>query len=122
MQLDLEKGDSLIIRSFSAGEIRINDQVVTTHIILAVDKIIGEWTPPPIEKLSIADFRLPLEHDPEVILFGTGLIQRFPKAELITDVLRRGVGFEVMATGAACRTFNVLASERRRVIAALLVR
>jgi uncharacterized protein len=121
MQLDLEKSSGLVIRSFSTGEIHINDQIVTSHILLTANEIIGEWAPPPIEELSIADFRLLLDHEPEVILFGTGPVQCFPTGALTTDILRQNVGFEVMDTSAACRTFNVLASERRRVVAALLV-
>ena len=122
MQLDLEKGSGLVIRSFSAGEIHINDQVVTNHIILTAEEIIGEWSPPQIEKLSIDDFGLLIERDPEVILFGTGPVQRFPSVTVTTEIMQQGIGFEVMDTAAACRTFNVLVSEHRRVVAALLVR
>ena len=122
MQLDLEKRHGLSIRSFSEGEFHINDRVLTHHVILTPEEILCEWSPPPIAELSIADFLPGLEQAPEVILFGTGLVQRFPDAALITEILRQGIGFEVMDTPAACRTFNVLASEYRKVVAALLVR
>jgi len=122
MQLDLEKSGRLVIRSFSNGEIHINDQVITTPVIVTTEKILCEWSPPRIEDLSIADFRLALESDPEVILFGTGSRQCFPDGALMVDILRKGVGFEIMDTAAASRTFNVLASEYRKVVAALLIR
>ena len=121
MQLDLDKGSGLVIRSFEHGRIHVNDQVLTNHVILSPEEIVGAWEPPSIEKLSIADFRILLDLEPEVILFGTGPSQRFPSGALITDILRTGVGFEIMDTAAACRTFNVLASERRHVVAALLL-
>jgi uncharacterized protein len=57
---------------------------------------------------------------PEVVLLGTGARQVFPSPELLMCFHRRGIGIEVMATAAACRTFNVLVSERRKVVAALL--
>ena len=122
MQLNLDESNGLVIQSFIAGELRINNKALSHHVILTADEIICEWSPPAIEDLSIADFRLLLDRDPEVILFGTGTVQQFPDGALTTEILRRGVGFEVMNTSAACRTFNVLVSEHRRVVAALMIR
>jgi uncharacterized protein len=122
MLLEPENRSGLSIRSFSEGEICINDQILTGHVILTSEKILGEWSPPPIDELSIADFKFILDQEPEVIVFGTGRIQRFPNIAITSDILRQGVGFEVMDTAAACRTFNVLISEYRKVVAALLVR
>lgn len=122
MLLEPENRNGLSIISFSEGEIRINDQVLTCPVILTPEKIVSEWSPPPVRELGLADFELILAQDPEVIIFGTGIRQYFPPGALSTDILRQGVGFEVMATAAACRTYNVLASEYRRVVAALLVR
>jgi len=122
MQLDLEKGSGLLIRSFSAGKLHVNDQVIDHDVMLTADEIISEWSPAALEYLSIADFALALEQSPEVILFGTGMTQRFPNTQLITEIVRQNIGFEVMDTAAACRTFNVLAAEQRRVVATLLLR
>ena len=122
MQLDLEKGSGILIRSFSAGKLHVNDQIIDRHVMLTADEIISDWSPAPLENLSITDFALALERSPEVILFGTGLTQRFPNTQLITEIVRQGIGFEIMDTAAACRTFNVLAAEQRRVVAALLLR
>jgi len=122
MLLNREQGIGNIIRSFSAGELRINDTIFTDHVILSADAIIENWVPANIADLSIADFAQAISAAPEVILFGTGIRQTFPPGALMTDIMRQGIGFEVMDTGAACRTFNVLAAERRNVIAALLLR
>jgi uncharacterized protein len=121
MQLDPDNQTGLSIRSFTAGAIHIQDEVWTRPVILTPEKIIGEWAPPPIAEMRIEDFKLILDQEPEVIVFGTGIDQRFPNGTLTTAILRQGIGFEVMATAAACRTFNVLVSEYRRVVAALLV-
>lgn len=121
MQLDLEKNSGIYIRSFSPGELRVNDQVINDPVILTPDEIIVDWSPPAIDALSITDFAAALAIAPEVVLFGTGTHQVFPPTTLMTDIMRQGTGFEVMATAAACRTFNVLASEGRRVTAALLI-
>jgi uncharacterized protein len=57
---------------------------------------------------------------PEIVLLGTGARQIFPAASFGAQFLRAGIGFEVMDTGAACRTFNVLVGEQRQVVALLL--
>lgn len=121
MQLDLDKNSGIFIRSFQPGELRVGDVTVNRPVILTPQEIVADWSPPAIEALSITDFGRALAVDPEVILFGTGSTQTFPPTGLITDIMRRGIGFEAMATAAACRTFNVLASEGRRVVAALIV-
>ena len=59
-------------------------------------------------------------HDPEIIIFGTGKEQVFPDPALFVPLMERGIGYEVMNTGAACRTYNILLSEERRVLAALI--
>ena len=58
--------------------------------------------------------------EPEVVLLGTGATQVFPPAAAMAACLGRGVGLEVMNNAAAARTFNVLASEGRRVVAGFL--
>ena len=59
--------------------------------------------------------------DPELVLLGTGQRQIFLAASFRAQFLGAGIGFEVMDTGAACRTFNVLVAEQRRVVALLMV-
>lgn len=122
MQIERDNNSGNVIRSFSTGELRINDTVFTAPVIVSTEAIIENWCPAGIAALSITDFTPALDAEPEVILFGTGTRQIFPPGAVITDIMRRGIGFEVMDTGAACRTFNVLAAERRRVVAALLLR
>jgi uncharacterized protein len=58
---------------------------------------------------------------PELLILGTGRRQRFPRAELLAPLAEAGIGWEVMDTGAACRTYNILMSEGRNVAAALLM-
>jgi uncharacterized protein len=109
-----------LIRGYAAGELRVNDQRIRGGVILSASTIALE----PALK-SIAD--LTQEHaasvfalQPELVLLGTGERQTFPPAAFGAEFLRRGIGFEVMNTGAACRTFNVLVAEQRRVVAVLL--
>jgi uncharacterized protein len=120
MKLDIDRTGGNLIRSFAEGHIHIGATTYDSPVIVSTDRIIADWTPPAVEELSLDHFAQILALEPEVILLGTGVRQRFPRQALIADILGRGVGFEVMATGAACRTYNVLASEFRRVVAALI--
>jgi uncharacterized protein len=73
-----------------------------------------------IERLRPEHFAPVLELDPELVLVGTGATQRFLPAQTTSPLLQAGVGFEVMDTAAACRTFNILLAEGRRVVGAFL--
>ncbi len=121
MKLDLDKSSGNLIRGFAGGRILIGNDSFSAPLIVTLDRIIADWAPPPVEQLTLADLERVLELEPEVVLLGTGSSQRFPGMVLTTAVLRRGVGLEIMTTAAACRTFNVLASEYRRVAAALFI-
>ena len=73
------------------------------------------------EALTRTDFGFIVELTPEIVIFGTGARQRFPCHELAKALAATGVGVEVMDTRAACRTYNILASEGRKVVAAILI-
>jgi uncharacterized protein len=71
--------------------------------------------------LSLADFERMVGFEPELVIFGSGSRMRFAPAALLRPLIERRIGIECMDTAAACRTYNVLVSERRSVLAALLV-
>jgi uncharacterized protein len=122
MKLDLDANNGNLIRSFADDQVLVGHTFFREPVIVSMDSIIADWAPPPVESLSLADLRAALDLEPEVILLGTGPTQRRPPAAATAAVLRLGVGIEVMNTAAACRTYNVLASEYRRVVAALFIR
>jgi uncharacterized protein len=74
-----------------------------------------------VAELEAADLEPVVALAPEVLLIGTGVRQVFPAAAVFAALHARRIGFEVMDTGAACRTYNVLVAEDRRVAAALLI-
>ncbi|HEX4152824.1 MAG TPA: MTH938/NDUFAF3 family protein [Steroidobacteraceae bacterium] len=109
-----------LIRSYGVGEIKINDATFKDPVIVSSSAV--EAGPPiaAADELAAAHAEAVLAHEPEVVLLGTGSRQRFPAPEFGAAFLRAGVGFEVMDTGAACRTFNVLVAEQRKVVALLI--
>jgi uncharacterized protein len=119
MQLTREQSDSNLVRAFEGDAIRINEEWIQGHLILASDRIIRNWSAPHPNSLGLADLEPAVALEPQIILLGTGEEIIFPDLELTAALAARGIGLEVMSTRAACRTFNVLVSEERRVVAAL---
>lgn len=109
-----------LVRSYSKGELRVGDQVFHRSCILTPDAVLPDWRPTKVEDLEAADLQALLELKPQLVLLGTGDRQQFPRVEIRGAFARAGVGLETMDLGAACRTFNVLVQEERRVCAALL--
>jgi uncharacterized protein len=111
---------SNVIRSYATGEIKINDAAFQGPVIVSTTAIEQRPEIAAADELTAPHAAAILAHEPEVVLLGTGPKQLFPAPEFGATFLRAGVGFEVMDTGAACRTFNVLVAENRRVVALLI--
>ena len=123
MKLTDEKiGGINLVRSYATGEVRIGETVIRRSCLVKADRLIADWRPQTVADISVADLEAVLALQPEVVVIGSGPKQQFPAPEILGAVLSRGVGCEVMDTGAACRTYNILASEGRTVVAALLLR
>ncbi len=113
-------GEHVHVRSANEDGIRVGDQLFERAVILARDEIVGDWGPQCMDEVTDADFEPLLARRPEVVLIGTGAQQQFLSPKRQMAFYREQIGVEVMTTPAACRTFNVLASEHRDVVAALL--
>ena len=87
----------------------------------SAERLIDDWRPQTLEELREEDLDAVFALQPEIVVLGSGSRQRFPETQLLAAILARGIGCEVMDTGAACRTYNVLVSESRRAVAALFV-
>lgn len=121
MELTLERpGAHLFIRSVSAAGIEVDEQLYHGPLIVSANQLIGDWSAATLADLTEAHFKPVFDLAPEIVLIGTGPKQLFPDPELLMCFYRRSIGVECMTTRAACRTFNVLAGERRNVVAALL--
>ena len=122
MKFTLEGASSAnLIRGYSAAGIRIGERLIRSSCIVTADALITEWAPQRYAEFSAAHVADILALEPEVVVLGTGESQQFPAAEVRALFAVRGVGLEAMQLGAACRTFNVLLQEERRVAAALFV-
>lgn len=109
------------IKSYGPGWINVNEQEIHRSVIVAPDRLVTDWPPQTFADLEEMHFAAILELEPEIVLLGTGDRQRFPRPKLIQALLAHGAGVEVMDTSAACRTYNIIMMEDRRVVAALLM-
>lgn len=109
-----------LIRAYGPGELKINDAVFHAPVIVSASAIAVGPAIEDVAGLRAEHAAALLAFEPELVLLGTGVRQEFPDPAFGAQFLRAGIGFEVMDTGAACRTFNVLVAERRRVTALLL--
>jgi uncharacterized protein len=110
-----------LVRAYSPGEIRVGETVIRSSCLLRADRLIPQWRPQTLNELTLEDLDPIFALQPEIVVLGTGTKQRFPESKLLGSILARGIGCEVMTTAAACRTYNVLVSEDRPVVAALLL-
>lgn len=113
--------DINLIRSYEPGVVRIGDKTYASSVILSPTQIMPDWPVSSSEILTLDLLEAALAMEPAILLLGTGTRQIFPGTELMGRVLQRGIGLEVMHTAAACRTYNILAGENRKVVAALIL-
>ena len=113
-------GSPNIIRAYTPGGFRIGARDCTGSVIVSAGTLIENWRPRDIAELAVSDLEPALALAPEVLLIGSGARQVFPARELLAALHASKIGFEVMTTGAACRTYNVMLAEGRAVVAALV--
>ena len=110
-----------LISTYGPGHVVVNEERIQTSVIVTPGRILQDWAPETVAALAPEHFDALMELDPDIVVLGSGARQRFPGQELYAALSRHGIGLEVMDTGAACRTYNVLVAEDRRVAAALLM-
>jgi len=122
MDLSLERPEGyLFIRRVSERSITVMDRELAASFLLAPDRVVENWPVDDVARLDEAAGEAVRALEPEVVLLGTGNRQRFPSAGFMAGFLRKGVGIEVMDNAAAARTYDLLAGEGRRVVAAFIL-
>jgi uncharacterized protein len=108
------------LTGYGPGFLEINRTRHSGAVLVAPEGEVVPWTPTSVESLTAADFEQILAMRPEVVLLGTGARQRFAHPRLYASLSAARIGLEMMDTGAACRTYNILMAEGRKVLAALI--
>ena len=119
-QPDQLPGVNVISRQ-QAGSVWVNAQAFGHSVLVPWQGEPQVWAPSAFDALTAAHFDALLPLEPELVIFGSGARLRFVSPALYRSLIERRIGIETMDTAAACRTYNVLASEGRSVVAALIV-
>jgi uncharacterized protein len=121
MKMSLDEADAaLVIRGYGPGEVAVGNRIYRSSLLVTPGGVRPDWGPQAADEISSTHLAEILEHRPELLILGTGAAQVFPARRLFADLMDAGVGYEVMDTAAACRTYNILLGEGRRVVAALI--
>ena len=121
MQFSREETEGHLILAVEPGRIRIGEHWLTSHLIVSAETLVSDWMPRDTDRVTIDDLEPALALTPELVIVGTGNRPVSPDIDLMSELAARAIGLETMQTAAACRTYNVLVHEGRRVAAALIV-
>lgn len=123
MQLVHERPDfEFFLRGADGRHALVNERTLRASFIVAPDALVEAWPASDASTLRPGDFEPIFALQPELIVLGCGDVQVFPPQETLGACLSRGIGLESMVNAAAARTYNVLAGEGRRVVAAFVIR
>jgi uncharacterized protein len=112
-------GNINLVRSYADGVVRVGDAQFTRCCVLSAQRIVSDWPVTAFDEIDVAGLASLFALDPELILIGVPGLQRFAPTALRRAAAAKNIGLETMELGAACRTYNVLAQEGRRVLAVL---
>lgn len=121
MKIQPDTSNLQSVSAYGADWISIGKQKITSSVVLGSRGERLDWACKRFEDLQASHFAQLAELNAELVIFGSGQRLRFPKPSWLQPLVEKQIGLETMDTPAACRTFNVLASEGRHVIAALLI-
>jgi uncharacterized protein len=113
-------GGANTFTAYGAGYVSVNGQRHESSLVVLRDRILP-WAPRRFDELSAESFAVLEKLDVDIVLLGTGERQRFPVPQLTAGLRNARIGVEVMDLQAACRTYNILVAEERKVAAALLI-
>lgn len=122
MKMALDNVDAInVVRRYEPGRVTIRDRSYSRSLVVLADSLLAEWEPTTVATLHHRQFEAISERNIEVLILGTGERQVFPDPGVFAPLMDLGIGFEVMDNAAACRTYNILLAEQRRVALALLI-
>ena len=114
-------GDTKLFTAHGADHVMVNRVRYDHTIVVSAQEVREDWIVADFDALAEGHFAYFLPFQPEIILIGTGARQRFAHPRLYRALFELGIGVEFMDTSAACRTYNILAAEDRKVIAAIML-
>lgn len=121
MKLQPDKSDVQTLTAHGPGWVAINNERIEHSVVLGSRGERFAWECTDFDALGPEHFAQLAALGAELVIFGSGHRIRFPQPAWLRALMAQRTGVETMDTAAACRTYNILASEGRHVVAALLV-
>lgn len=121
MKLQPDKSDVQTLTAHGPGWVAIDNEKVEGSVVLGSRGERFAWPCNRFDQLGAEHFAQLAALNAELIIFGSGERIRFPQPAWLKPLFAQRTGVETMDTAAACRTYNILASEGRHVVAALLI-
>lgn len=113
--------DGYVITAYDDNSVSINGKIFSQSLVVANTRLKENWDVSDIALLTPNHIETVLSFQPELIIIGTGNRLVFPAIEIYSGIIEHGIGVDFMDTGAACRTYNILMSEGRDVVAGLIL-
>ena len=121
IELDSENSAANKIISYSDDSFTLKNKLVNSNIVISKDKLIENWSIDSYKNLAMQHMDSIIAWQPEIILLGTGNESGIQNFELLSYITSKNIGLEIMDTGAACRSYNLLIDEGRNVVACLFL-
>ncbi len=121
IELDSENSASNKIISYSDDSFTLKHKVIESNLVISKDQLIENWSVNSYKDLALQHMDKVIAWQPEVILLGIGNDSAYQNYELLSHLTSKNIGFEIMNTGAACRSYNLLIDEGRNVVACLFL-
>ena len=113
-------GDTKLFTAYGPDHVMVSGELYSNSIVVMAEEVRNDWHAARFDELNEAHFSYFLALKPEILLLGTGAQQRFPHPRLYRALTEAHIALECMDTPAACRTYNILVAEDRKVVAAIL--
>jgi uncharacterized protein len=122
MKIERESAEGRnLFTGYGDGYVEVNARRLTASLVVTADRLEENWGPEAVEQISSIQLEALAAFSPEIVLLGTGTTLRFPHPALLAPLYAAHIAVEVMDTRAACRTYNILLGEGRKVLAALII-
>lgn len=116
-----DTNEGYFITGYDDNSLQVNGKNFDCSLIISATELKIDWPPRSISDLNAGHFKNIIELKPELVIIGTGNTLIFPPVETYAELINLGVGVEIMDTGAACRTYNILSGEDRHVVCGLIL-
>lgn len=121
IELDIADKNANKIQSYSEDSFKVKNNIYASNIVISRDTLIDNWSSEGFKSFATQHLDQIIQWQPEIIILGTGETIASPDPEMTAYVNAHQIGFEIMHTGAACRSYNVLIDEGRHVVACLFL-